>query len=82
MDNQKEIKKLLEFFTQLTFVDIMAFGNILNVKEVDPFEDYVTNIVDQFQKQTRIKRRQLMKLAKDVAKANRELEKEKEKGKN
>lgn len=77
MDNQKEIKKLLEFFTQLTFVDIMAFGNILNVKEVDPFEDYVTNIVDEFQKQSRVKRRQLMKLAKDVAKANRELEKEK-----
>lgn len=76
-----QIEKLLNYFTQFELTDILAFGNILGVEEIDPFEDYITNICDAFQKQPRIKRRQLLKLAKDTVKANIAIKKEKESSK-
>lgn len=71
----KDAKKLLEYFTQFQFTDILAFGNILQVEEVDPFEDYVTNIIEAFLKQNRLRKRQLLKLAKDTANANKDIKK-------
>ena len=73
-----QIEKLLKFFQKFEFTDLIAFGNILGVEEVDPFEDYVTNICDAFQKQSRIKRKQLLKLARDVAGANSVIKEEKD----
>lgn len=73
-----QIEKLLKYFTQFQLTDILAFGNILGVEEVDPFEDYVTNICEAFSQQPRLKRRQLLKLAKDTVGANIAIQKEKE----
>lgn len=69
----EQVKKLIEYFTQMEVLDIIGFGNILGVEEVDNFEDYVTNICEAFCKEGRLKRRQLLKLAKDVSKANKKL---------
>lgn len=72
-----QIEKLLGYFQQFQLTDILAFGNILGVQEKDPFEDYVTDICVAFSNQPRIKRRQLLKLAKDTVGANKAIEKEK-----
>lgn len=69
----EQIQRLVKLFTQMEFLDIIGFGNILGVEEIDPFEDYVTAICEAFSKQPRIKRRQLLKLAKDIVKANKKL---------
>lgn len=74
----KQIEKLLSYFIQFQLTDILAFGNILGVEEIDPFEDYVTNICEAFSKQNRLKRKQLLKLAKDTAGANRDYDRQKE----
>ena len=58
----------------MTVVDILAFANILGVEEEDKFEDFITNICAAFSKMPRQKRRQLIKLAEDVVKANKELD--------
>jgi hypothetical protein len=57
--------------------DLLAFGNIVGVETVkdEPFEDYITRILAEFGKVPRIRRRQLIKLAKDVVGANKDIEK-------
>ena len=59
----------------MQFTDILAFGNILGVKEEDQFEEYVTNILEAFSKMPAAKRRSLLKLGKDVSEANEEFDK-------
>lgn len=71
----KYIEKMLEYFQKMTFTDILGFGNILGVKEEEDFADYVTNILEAFSLQPRKKRKQLVKLAKEVAGANKDIEK-------
>ena len=69
----KQIKKLLEYFNQFELTDILAFGKILEVEEIEPFEDYITEICVAFSKQSARKRKQLLQLAEDVAGANKEI---------
>lgn len=68
----KKIEKMLEYFTKMDFVDILGFGHILGAEETEEFEDYVVNILEAFNKQPRVKKKQLLKLAKDVVAANRD----------
>ena len=75
MDKDRQIKKLLKYFSRMQFTDILAFGNILGVKEEDQFEEYVTNILEAFSKMPAAKRRSLLKLGKDVSEANEEYDK-------
>ena len=75
MDKERQIKKLLKYFSKMQFTDILAFGNILGVKEEDQFEEYVTNILEAFSKMPAAKRRSLLKLGKDVSEANEEFDK-------
>ena len=75
MDKERQIKKLLKYFSRMQFTDILAFGNILGVKEEDQFEEYVTNILEAFSKMPAAKRRSLLKLGKDVSEANEEFDK-------
>lgn len=76
---ERQIKKMLSYFQHMDFTDIIAFGNILGVQEVDDFAEYVTNILVAFEKVDAKKRVQLMKLAKDVVEANEEIDKTKAK---
>lgn len=64
-------KKLIQLFTKFQFTDLLAFGRILGVEEKDDFVEYVTEIVEQFQLQDKKKQKDLLKLAKDVAAANK-----------
>ena len=74
---EKMVKELLELFTQMDFTDILGFGRILKVEEQENFTDFISEICCAFVEQPRIKRKQLMKLAKDVVGANKDLDKEK-----
>ena len=81
MTKKGEEKKAVEFLreiSKLELLDLLAIGNILEVEEIDPFEDYVTEIVGNYLKKSRKIQRELLKLAKDVQKDNRVIQKEKE----
>ena len=82
MTKKGEEKKAVEFLreiSKLELLDLLAIGNILEVKEIDPFEDYVTEIVGSYLKKSRKIQRELLKLAKDVQQDNKAIQKEKEK---
>lgn len=81
MTKKGEEKKAVEFLkeiSKLELLDLLAIGNILEVEEIDPFEDYVTEIVGSYLKKSRKIQRELLKLARDVQKDNKEIQKEKE----
>lgn len=81
MTKKGEEKKAVEFLreiSKLELLDLLAIGNILEVEEIDPFEDYVTEIVGSYLKKSRKIQRELLKLAKDVQKDNKVIQKEKE----
>lgn len=81
MTKKGEERKAVEFLkeiSKLELLDLLAIGNILEVEEIDPFEDYVTEIVGSYLKKSRKFQRELLKLAKDVQKDNKEIQKEKE----
>ena len=85
MTKKGEEKKAVEFLreiSKLELLDLLAIGNILEVEEIDPFEDYVTEIVGSYLKKSRKIQRELLKLAKDVQKDNKAIQKEKEKKEN
>lgn len=67
---EKQIKILIEYFKEFQITDLLGFGNILGVEEEDDFADYCTNILVKFSEENRSKRRQLLKLAKDIVMAN------------
>ncbi len=55
------------------FTDVLAFGKLLGVEEKEDFEEFVVDILEAFNLQNRDKRREMLKLAKDVSKANKDL---------
>ena len=76
MTKKGEEKKAVEFLreiSKLELLDLLAIGNILEVEEIDPFEDYVTKIVENYLKKSRKIQRELLKLAKDVQKDNKKI---------
>lgn len=82
MTKKGEERKAVEFLkeiSKLELLDLLAIGNILEVEEIDPFEDYVTEIVGSYLKKSRKFQRELLKLARDVQKDNKEIQEEKEK---
>ena len=64
---------MLEYIDKLNFVDILGLGNILGVEEQEDFEEYVTDILYAYSNRNRKTKKQLLKLIKDVAGANREM---------
>ena len=82
MTKKGEERKAVEFLkeiSKLELLDLLAIGNILEVEEIDPFEDYVTEIIGSYLKKSRKFQRELLKLARDVQKDNKEIQEEKEK---
>lgn len=68
---EKKVLEFLEGLKGLKLLDVLAIGNILGVEEIDPFEDYVTELAAAFLKKPRKERRELLKLQKDVRRDNR-----------
>lgn len=72
LDQNRQIKRLLKYFESFQFTDLLGFAKILEVEEQEDFVEFIVNIVDSFQKQDKKKRRELIKLAKDVSEFNLE----------
>lgn len=70
---EKQATQLLRYFQEFQVSDLIGFAQILGVEEVDNFIDFTTNILVAFWQENRLKRKQLLKLAKDIAAANSEL---------
>lgn len=70
-------KKLIKYIKKFQLIDLLGFGNILQVEETNDFESYLTNIIIAFLQQKRKKRKQLLKLAEDIAANNEDYDKEK-----
>lgn len=70
LDQNREIKRLLKYFESFQFTDLLGFAKILEVEEQEDFVEFIVNIVDSFQKQDKKKRKELIKLAKDVSEFN------------
>ena len=68
---QKQATQLLELFKEFQITDLIGFGSLLGVEEKENFIEYTTEILVKFCGEGRIKRRQLLKLAKDIAVANK-----------
>ena len=67
---EKQIQKLLTLFKDFQVTDLIGFGRILSVEETEDFVDYCTNICIEFAKQNGKRRKELLKLAKDIKVAN------------
>lgn len=67
-------KELLGYIENFQLTDLLGFGKILNVEEKDDYADYLNNIIVNFKKEKRKKRKQLLKLAKDISEYNLEIE--------
>lgn len=70
LDQDRQIKRLLKYFESFQFTDLLGFAKILEVEEQEDFVEFIVNIVDSFQKQDKKKRKELIKLAKDVSEFN------------
>lgn len=70
LEQNRQIKRLLKYFESFQFTDLLGFAKILEVKEQEDFVEFIVNIVDSFQKQDKKKRKELVKLAKDVSEFN------------
>lgn len=65
-------EKFIRYIKNFELVDLLGFANILSVKEQNTFEDFAADIVIAFSKQPRKKKKELLKLAKDISDINRE----------
>ena len=70
LDQNRQIKRLLKYFESFQFTDLLGFAKILEVEEQEDFIEFIVNIIDSFQKQDKKKRKELIKLAKDVSEFN------------
>lgn len=73
----KDVKIMLEYLEQMSIMEIYGFGKIVGATEEPKFEDYITNILVNYNDSPRKTRRGILKLAKEVVEENRE-KKEKE----
>ena len=69
----KYSEQLLANFRGLQYTDIIGIGNILGIKEEDDFDDYITAIVGTYMEMPKSKRKAILKLTKDLVKANMEM---------
>lgn len=74
----KQAEQLVEYFKDFQVTDLVGFAMILGVEEEDNFIDYCTKIINTFCLENRAKRKQLLKLAKDIQIANKYMVSEKE----
>lgn len=73
---EKSILELLDIIKGCNFVDILGLGKLLKVEEIDPFEDYITEICYSFSQKPRRERRKILKLMKQVSSTNQIIKEE------
>lgn len=71
----KYVVKLLDYIKKLDYVDLLGIGNILQVEEIDPFEDYVVEILYAYSEKDGKTKKQMLKMVKDIAGANSDIDK-------
>lgn len=74
---EKSVLELLKIIKGCNFVDILGLGKLLKVEEIDPFEDYITEICYSFSQKPRRERRKILKLMKQVSDTNQVIKEEK-----
>lgn len=70
--DKKRTEKFLEYAKDFEFTDLIAFANILQVQEIQDFQEFVSQIMIKFNEVNREYRKELLKLAKDISTNNRE----------
>ena len=68
----------MEYLAKFRPLDIMGFAALLKVEPQDDFEEFVVDMVSKFSTLDRRHRRELLKLARDVSRANSDLFKDQE----
>ena len=69
----KYSEELLKNFRGCQYTDIIGIGNIIGVKEEDDFDDYLTSIISVYMEMPKSKKKAILKLSKDLVKANKEM---------
>ena len=70
---EKQLTQILEYFQNFDFTDLIGIGRILRVEEKEDFTDFVTEILVAYSEEDYLKRKQLLKLIKDIHEANKYL---------
>lgn len=66
-------EQLMNYLTKFRPLDTLGFAALLKVEPQDDVQEFIVDIVAKFSSLDRIHRRQLLKLARDVARANSDL---------
>lgn len=66
-------EQLMNYFTKFRPLDTLGFAALLKVEPQDDAQEFIVDIVAKFSSLDRTHRRQLLKLARDVARANSDL---------
>lgn len=72
-------ERLMNYLTKFRPLDTLGFAALLKVEPQDDFQEFVVDIVSTFSSLDRQHRRELLKLARDVARANSDLFKDENK---
>lgn len=76
------VEKFVAALIHFQLVDLLGMAKLLNVPEQEDFEDEMVEIVSAFAAAPRGKRKELLKLAQQVAENNKEYDKMKEEANN
>lgn len=66
-------EQLMNYLTKFKPLDTLGFAALLKVEPQDNVQEFIVDIVAKFSSLDRTHRRQLLKLARDVARANSDL---------
>lgn len=78
----KDTKIMLEYLEKMSIMEIYGFGKIVGAEEAPKFEDYITNILVNYNDFPRKTRRGILKLAKQVVEEAQEKKQKEEEKKN
>lgn len=66
-------EQLMNYLTKFKPLDLLGFAAILKVDQNSDFEEFIVSMVEKFSSLDRRHRKQLLRLARDVARANYDL---------
>ena len=72
-------QQLMQYFTKFRPLDILGFATLLKVEQQDDTKEFIVDIVAKFSTLDRRHRRELLRLARDVSRANYDLFKDENK---